>query len=129
MKAHKPTTGMPSQRQLRVGEQLRHIVAETMSRGHFHHEALMDAARVTVTEVRVSPDLKNAKAYVMVLGGEDMEHILPALNDSAHIFQKEINRQSNMKFTPKIRFVRDDSFDEARRIDEILRDVHLPKSE
>ncbi|HOO81912.1 MAG TPA: 30S ribosome-binding factor RbfA [Alphaproteobacteria bacterium] len=126
MSSHHTHKG-PSQRQLRVGEQLRHIIAETMSRGHFHHEALLDAGRVSVTEVRVTPDLKNAKAYVMSLGGADMDIILPALNEEAHVFQKEIGRQQNMKFTPKIRFVRDESFDEAQRIDDLLRGVHLPE--
>ena len=112
----------PSQRQLRVGEQLRHIIAEVMSRGHFHNEALLDA-HVTVAEVRVTPDLKQAKAYVMSLGGADMDKILPALNEDAYVFQKEISRQPNLKFTPKIRFVRDESFDEAQKIDQILRGV------
>ena len=93
-----------------------------MSRGHFHNEALLDA-HVTVAEVRVTPDLKQAKAYVMSLGGADMDKILPALNEDAYVFQKEISRQSNLKFTPKIRFVRDESFDEAQKIDQILRGV------
>ena len=113
----------PSQRQLRVGEQIRHIVAATMARGHFHGESLLDAGKVTVTEVRVSPDLKNATAYVMALGGEDMEAILPALNHEHAVFQKEINRQSNLKFTPRIRFVMDESFDNVSVIDNILREV------
>lgn len=126
MHSHHSSKG-PSQRQLRVGEQIRHILAETMQRGHFHTEALMDAARITVAEVRVSPDLKQAKAYVMSLGGDDMDEILPALNDEAHVFQKDINRHSNLKFTPKVRFVRDESFDEAQRIDELLRGVHIPE--
>lgn len=118
----------PSQRQLRVGEQLRHIIAEVLARGHFHNETLLDA-HITVAEVRVTPDLKHAKAYVMSLGGQDMDVILPALNDEAVHVQKEINRQSNLKFTPKVRFVRDDSFDEAQRIDELLRGVHIPDSD
>lgn len=117
----------PSQRQLRAGEQLRHIIAETMSRGHFTNEILLDA-NVTVAEVRVTPDLKNAKVFVMSLGGENMDEILPALNDEAHVFQKEIGRQQTMKFTPKVKFVRDESFDEAQKIDEILRGVHIPDS-
>ncbi|MEM7650960.1 MAG: 30S ribosome-binding factor RbfA [Pseudomonadota bacterium] len=116
----------PSQRQLRAGEQLRHIIAETMSRGHFSSEVLMDA-NITVAEVRVTPDLKNAKVFVMSLGGSDMSDILPALNEEAHVFQKEIGRQQSMKFTPKVRFVRDDSFDEAQKIDELLRGVHIPE--
>jgi ribosome-binding factor A len=120
---HSPSE--PSQRQLRVGEQIRHIVSETMQRGHFHHKILQDAGRVTVTEVRVSPDMKNATAYVMSLGGEQMDKILPALNDSAGIFQKEIGRQIVMKFTPRIIFKRDDSFEKAQRIDDLLRGLNL----
>lgn len=116
----------PSQRQLRAGELIKHIVAETMARGHFHDEILLNA-HITVAEVRVTPDLKTAKAYVMSLGGDDMEEILPALNEEAHIFQKEINRQSNLKFTPKVHFVRDESFDEAQKIDDLLRGVHIPE--
>jgi ribosome-binding factor A len=124
MRSHR--SNEPSQRQLRVGEQLRHIIAETMSRGHFHDEALLDAGRITVTEVRVSPDLKNATAYVMSLGGADMEKILPALNEAAPMFQKEVGRQANMKFTPRIRFMMDDTFENAKKIDDILRDLHIP---
>lgn len=127
MKPDRPTHKGPSQRQLRVGEQLRHIIAETMARGHFHHESLLDAGRVTVAEVRVTPDLKQAKVYVMSLGGADMDVILPALNEEAHIFQRDIGRQQSMKFTPKVRFVRDESFDEAQKIDDILRSV-LPEN-
>lgn len=114
----------PSQRQLRVGEQLRHVIAETLRRGHFQEEALLDTAHdVTVAEVRVTPDLKHARAYVMTLGGRDMDEILPALNLSAPYFQKEINRQLNLKFTPKVTFVRDTSFDEAQKIDNILKSI------
>ena len=125
MKSHLGHKG-PSQRQLRVGEQIKHILAETMARGHFHHEVLIDAGHITVGEVRVTPDLRNAKAYVMSLGGKNMEEILVALNEESQQFSKEINKQSNMKFTPKIRFVKDESFEEAQRIDQLLRDVHIP---
>lgn len=128
MKSHTSQKG-PTQRQLRVGEQIKQIIAQTMARGHFHHKALMDAGHITVGEVRVTPDLKNARAYVMSLGGRNMDEILPALNQESHIFSKEINRQSNMKFTPKIHFVRDESFEEAQRIDELLRTVHIPDDE
>ena len=114
----------PSQRQLRVGEQIRHIIAETMQRGHFHDEALLDAGKITVTEVRVSPDLKQATAYVLALGGGDMDKILPALNEEAPVFQKEVARKASLKFTPKLRFKLDDTFDTARRIDEIISHIH-----
>lgn len=119
----------PSQRQLRVGEQIKHIIAETMMRGHFHHEVLMDAGKITVSEVRVSPDLKNATAYVLSLGGEDMDRILPALNSEAQAFQKEINRKSNLKFTPRIHFKLDKIYDEAQRIEGLLRDIHYSDQE
>jgi ribosome-binding factor A len=109
---------------LRAGEQIRHIVAETLRRGHFHQEALADSGRVTVTEVRVSPDLKNATAYVMSLGGENMDEVLSALNDASSVFQKDIGRQVTFKFTPRIRFVKDDSFEEASRIENILREIN-----
>lgn len=125
MRAHTPNE--PSQRQLRVGEQLRHIIAETMTRGHFHHEALLGATGITVAEVRVSPDLKNATAYVMPLGGENMDEVLAALNDEAKMFQKEINRSSNLKFTPRVRFKTDKSFGEASRIEELLYEINRDK--
>lgn len=123
---HHDTSKGPSQRQLRVGEQIRHIVSDVMQRGHFHDETLMDAGKITVTEVRTSPDLKNATAYVLSLGGEIDNSALEALNAEHHVFQKEINRQSNLKFTPRIRFVRDESFEEAQRIESLLREVHIP---
>lgn len=120
----------PSQRQLRVGEQLRHIIAEVMQRGHFHDEALIDGANnVTVTEVRPSPDLKNATVYVIPLGGKDIEHLLPALNNESQVFQKEINKQSNMKFTPRVHFKIDDSFDNAQRLENILGNIHYSDQE
>lgn len=114
----------PSQRQLRVGEQIRHIISETMQRGHFHDELLINAsAAVTVTEVRPSPDLKHATAYVISLGGEDMEAILPALNESASVFQKDINTKSNLKFTPRVRFKLDTSYENVQKLDEILSNI------
>lgn len=128
MKSHLGHKG-PSQRMLRVGEQIKQILAEAMTRGHFHHEVLINAGHITVGEVRVTPDLRNAKAYVMPLGGGDnIDEIIDALNEEGHVFSKEINRVSNMKFTPKIRFVKDDSFEEAQRIDDLLRSVQRPDS-
>ncbi len=129
MKPKRPKSSEPSQRQLRVGEQIRHILADTMARGHFSHQALMNAGHITVTEVRISPDLKNATAYVMSLGGDGMEEIIPALNESSHYFQKEIGRQANLKFTPRINFREDATFDQVQRIDELLRDISTSSSD
>lgn len=116
-------TNEPSQRQLRAGEQIRHIVAQTLQRGHFHNEVLADSSHITVTEVKISPDLKNATAYVMSLGGANMDEIIPALNDAHTVFQKDIGKQVSFKFTPRIRFMKDDSFDKAQRIEDILKDI------
>lgn len=117
----------PSQRQLRVSEQLRHVLIETLQRGKFHDEALLDAGQnVTITEVRVSPDLKNATAFVLMLNGANSDIILPALNESSQFFQREFAKKLQLKFTPKVRFKYDDTFDHARRIDEIL--YNLPKT-
>ena len=111
----------PSQRQLRVGEQLRHVISETLQRGHFDDEILLnDAHNVTVSEVRISPDLKKATAYVITLGGKDMDTILPALNEAAAYFQKEISHKLTLKFTPRVSFAVDFSFEEAQRIERIL---------
>lgn len=118
MRQHSPSE--PSQRQLRVGEQLKHIIAETLLRGHFHDKALMDSGKITVTEVRASPDLKHATAYVISLGGLEMGSILKALNDSAAVFQKDIGQKASLKFTPKVRFVYDETFENANRIDSLL---------
>ncbi|MEM6781093.1 MAG: 30S ribosome-binding factor RbfA [Pseudomonadota bacterium] len=125
----KPSNMGPSQRQLRVGEQLRHIIAETLQRGDFHHEALINAEGITVTEVRPSPDLKHATAFVMALGGKNMEDILPALKEAAPEFQRDINKQSNMKFTPKIRFKEDESFEQGQKMDALLSNLHYSSQE
>lgn len=128
MRSHRSSSKEPSQRQLRVGEQLRHIIADTLMRGHFHEEVLLDASNLSVTEVRCSPDLKNATAYIISLGGgSNMDTMLKALNGEAKQFQKEINRQSNLKFTPRVNFKMDKSFDNAQRIEDILRDVNIPE--
>lgn len=124
---HQKQTLGPTQRQLRVGEELRHIVVETLQRGHFHNMFLLEQARmISVTEVRVSPDMKYATAYIIRLGSDDIAPCLAALNENVHIFQKEFARQMRMKFTPKLRFAEDDSFENAAKIDAILH--NLPKS-
>ncbi len=120
----KATPNEPSQRMLRVGEQIRHVLADALARGHFHDPILIDqAVLVTVTEVKVSPDLKHATAYCITLGGQNMDKILPALNEEAFNFQKEINRQTQLKFTPKLQFRMDDTFDKAQRLDSLINNI------
>ena len=114
----------PSQRQLRVSEQIRGVVSETLHRGHFHEPILVNhAADVTVGHVTVSPDLKNATVFVMSLGGKDLEEIMSALNANAHYFQRAINAQMNIKFTPRVTFKEDTSFAEAQRIEQLLQSI------
>ena len=114
----------PSQRQLRVSEQIRGVVSQTLHGGHFHDPLLVDsAAAVTVGHVDTSPDLKNCSVYVMSLGGKDLESILKALNKVAPYFQSEINRQLNIKFTPRVHFKEDTTFAEADRIEHLLKTV------
>ena len=116
----------PSQRQLRVGEQIRHIIAETMRRGSFNEEILIDS-NLSVSEVRISPDLKHATAYVMTLGGANMDEVVSALNKDKNVFKKDIARNAGLRFTPTIRFIADNSFDEAEKIENILREIHSEK--
>lgn len=114
----------PSQRQLRVGEQLRHAIVEVLQRGRFDDIALIDASHtVTVSEVRTSPDLKNATVFVFTLGGARMDEVLPALNDAAGYIQRELGKKIHLKFTPRLKFVTDNSFDEAQKIDGLLKEI------
>lgn len=126
----KNTTNQPSQRMLRVSEQIKHVLAECMMRGHFQSQILIERAHnVTVTEVRVSPDLKHATAYVISLGGMNMDDILPALNEEAHALQKEINRKTQLKFTPKLQFRMDDTFDKVMRLEGIMSGIKYSDQE
>lgn len=120
------STRAPSQRQLRVGETIRHALAEIMERGHFHDPVLIDA-RVTFSEVRISPDLQNATAFVMPLGGVDEATILEALNKAAPYFRSQIARAVELRRAPTISFKRDESFDEASKIDRLLRSAPVAR--
>jgi ribosome-binding factor A len=110
----------PSQRQQRVAELVRHALAEVLSRGDLQDEVLTSHV-VTIPEVRMSPDLKLATAYVMPLGGKDERAVLAALERHRKLLRQEVARRVNLKFAPDLRFRRDESFDEAARIDAILR--------
>lgn len=117
-KDHKPAG--PSQRMLRVGELVRHALAALFARGEIEDEALRGAV-VTVPEVRMTPDLKIANAYVMPLGGTHAEEIVAALNRHGKFIRGRIAPQIDLKYAPEIRFFVDDTFEEAGRIDALLR--------
>ena len=109
-----------SQRQLRVGELIRHAVAEMLSRGDVH-DPVIEGHLITVPEVRMSPDLKLATVYVMPLGGKDTEIVLAALARNKKFLRGEVAHRVNLKFAPDLRFRVDDRFDEAERIEKLLR--------
>ena len=109
----------PSQRQLRVGELIRHKLAEMLVRGEIHDDVLAGHV-VTVPEVRLSPDLKLATVFVMPLGGSDTEAVLEALNRHRRFIRGELARAVNLKFAPDVRFRCDETFEEASRIDRLL---------
>ena len=120
--------GMPSQRQLRMGEQVRHALSETLQRGKFHDEDLLEhVSMLSINEVRMTPDLKHAKAYVSSLSGKDLTILLEALNAAAPYFQQELNRKLDTKFTPRVKFVADHSQEELNKLERIF--DNLPKVE
>jgi len=109
----------PSQRQLRVGEEIRHCLARVLMQGEAHDPELQDVS-VTVSEVRLSPDLKNATAFVMPLGGSHSQEAIKALNRAAPFFRHRLAEEVDLRFTPRLSFQLDQSFDEASRIDALL---------
>ena len=109
-----------SQRQLRVGETVRHAVADILAHGDVHDPDL-EGHIITVPEVRMSPDLKLATIYVMPLGGRDTEIVVAALDRNKKFLRGEIAHRVNLKFAPDIRFRVDERFDEAERIEKLLR--------
>ena len=118
--AQKATPTGPSQRQQRVAELVRHALAEVLQRGDIQ-DPVLGTHVITIPEVRMSPDLKLATAYVMPLGGQDETPVLNALDRNKKILRQEVARRVNLKFAPELRFRRDETFDEAARIDALLR--------
>jgi ribosome-binding factor A len=117
---HRDQTAGGSQRQLRVGELIRHELADMLARGEIHDPTIQEHM-ITIPEVRVTPDLRLATIYVMPLGGRDEKEVLGALERNSRYVRGEIGRRVNLKFAPEIRFRIDERFDEAERIEKLLR--------
>ena len=114
-----PTKG-PTQRALRAGELVRHALAEILARGEVR-DSVIETHLITVPEVRMSPDLRLATVYVMPLGGQDAAAVQAALDRNKRYIRGEVARRVNLKFAPDIRFRIDDRFDQAERIERLLR--------
>ena len=125
MPSHSPREDR-SVRLLKVGERVRHILSELLARGEAH-DVVLSATSISVTEVRMSPDLRQAKVYVKPLLGEDEGEVLKALKVNTAFFQREVAKRLGLKFAPKLQFRADESFDEASRIDALLADPKVAR--
>ena len=108
-----------SQRQLRVGE----LIKQSLGQIFLREEAklpILETKNITVTEVRMSPDLKNARAYVIPLGGKDTQKTVNILTEFSHLIRKALSKKIEMKFLPKVSFVSDESFDYAEKIEKLI---------
>ena len=112
-----------SQRQLRIGEQIKHLISEVIILGDFTNPKLRDVP-ITVTEVSLSPDLKNANAYVVFRNGNN---IIKHLNQESFIFRKQIAQKLKLRYVPKINFYLDKTFDYADKIQKLLKDPKVAK--
>jgi ribosome-binding factor A len=115
-----------SVRLLRVGEQVRHILSEILQRGDVHDETLA-SHMVSITEVRMSPDLRHATVFVKPLLGKDEEAVLKALRTNTAYLQREVAHRVKMKYAARLKFLADESFDEGTHIDQLLRDPHVAR--
>ena len=120
------TPEMRSVRLLKVGEQVRHVLSELLLRQEVHDDVLT-AHSVSVTEVRMSPDLRHATVFVKPLLGEDEEVVLKALRTNIAFFQRELAGRLKLRFAAKLKFLSDESFDEAARIEALLRDPKVAR--
>ena len=126
MKKRNETAEGRSVRLLRVGEQVRHILSEVLLRGEIHDEILA-AHSVSVNEVRMSPDLRHATVFVRSLGGDDNDAVIKALRQNSRVLQSEVARRMTMKYAATLKFLPDESFAEASKIDELLRSPQVAR--
>ena len=127
MGSRKKKNKAPGQRQLRVGEELRHVLAQVLARGGLRDPLLVNRS-ITVSEVRISPDLRHATAFVMPLGGTDeAADILEALNRAGPYLSHEVGQRIALKYTPALHFELDTVYDEAQRIENLLRSPRVAR--
>ncbi len=126
MARNQSTPEQHSVRLLKVGEQVRHIISEILTRQQVHDDTL-SAHTVSVTEVRMTPDLRTAAVFVKPLLGEEEEAVLKALRTNTAFFQREVAQRLKLKFAAKIQFRADETFDEASRIDALLNDPRVKR--
>ena len=112
-----------SQRQLRVGEMIKQSLGQIFLRGEAKVPTL-ETSNITVTEGKMSPDLKNAKAYVIPLGGKDTDKTVNLLTKFSYLVRKALSKKIYMKFLPKISFINDKSFDYAEKIEKLIKESH-----
>ncbi len=115
----KSSARAPSQRMLRVAEQIRHVIAELLARGEIHDDVIASHV-ITVTQVRMSPDLRLATAFVMPLGGQDTDKVIAALDRNRRFIRGQVAQTLDLQFSPDIRFRDDNTFEEAMRIEQLL---------
>jgi ribosome-binding factor A len=116
----------PSVRLLKVGERVRHVLSEILLRGRVHDDTL-SAHHISITEVRMSPDLRQARVYAKPLLGSDEEAVLKALRTNTAFLQREVAQRVGLKFAPRLKFLGDESFDEAERIERLLSDPKVAR--
>lgn len=126
MARQQSTPEQHSVRLLKVGERVRHVLSEILTRQQVHDDTL-SARTVSVTEVRMTPDLRHATAYVKPLLGAHEEEVLVALRQNTAYLQREVAKRLGLKFAPKLRFRPDESFEEADRIERLLRDPKVAR--
>jgi ribosome-binding factor A len=120
------TSEEQSVRLLKVGERVRHLLSEILARQQVHDDTL-SGHLISITEVRMSPDLRQARVYAKPLLGGDEEAVLKALRTNTAYLQREVAKRLGLKFAPKLKFTGDESFDEAERIEKLLRDPKVAR--
>ena len=120
------TAEQQSVRVLKVGERVRHVLSELLTRQEVH-DPTVSAANISVTEVRMSPDLRNATVYVKPLLGSDEDAVVKALRQNTAYLQREVAKRLGLKYAAKLKFRADESFDEADRIEKLLSDPRVAR--